>query len=138
MTFVTAAMFAVAELKDLTPATSDDCMLLYAFVHAKHWVKARSPESEYFKDSKTVLVRLTDLAIWQSNYEGYIWEQKLPEERFPAFYMHTYSNELTYLLTTDAGHNWLSSKAPSPPNSFGAQVLPLPLPAQLRVSHLDR
>ncbi|KAG1874291.1 hypothetical protein F4604DRAFT_1763753 [Suillus subluteus] len=102
-----------------------------AVVHKIHSFTGDIVQSEYFKDSKTVLVRLTDLTIWQSSNEGYTWEQKFPEERFVAFYMHTYSNERAYLLTdskkfyhtTDTGRNWLSSEAPSPPNTFGAQVL---------------
>ncbi|KAG2030086.1 hypothetical protein BDR03DRAFT_1017555 [Suillus americanus] len=32
-------------------------------------------KSEYFKDKKAVLARLTDLAIWQSNYEVYAWNK---------------------------------------------------------------
>ncbi|KAG1845862.1 hypothetical protein DFJ58DRAFT_730700 [Suillus subalutaceus] len=100
-------------------------------VHQIHSFPGDIVQSEYFKDSKTVLVRLTDRTIWQSSNEGYTWEQKFPEERFLAFYMHTHSNERAYLLTdskkfyytTDTGRYWLSSEAPSSPNTFGAQVL---------------
>ncbi|KAG2031911.1 vacuolar protein sorting/targeting protein 10 [Suillus americanus] len=102
-----------------------------AIVHQIHSFPGDIVQSEYFKDSKTVLIRLTDLTIWQSSNEGYTWEQKFPEERFVAFYMHTHSNERAYLLTnsnkyyytTDGGSFWHSSEAPSPPNTFGAQVL---------------
>ncbi|KAG1874332.1 hypothetical protein F4604DRAFT_2009684 [Suillus subluteus] len=100
-------------------------------VHQIHSLPGDIVQSEYFKDSKTVLVRLTDRTIWQSSNEGYTWEQKFPEERFLAFYMHTHSNERAYLLTdskrfyytTDTGRYWHSSEAPSSPNTFGAQVL---------------
>jgi hypothetical protein len=45
--------------------------------------------------------------------------------------MHTHSNERAYLITdskkfyytTDTGRHWFSSEAPSPANTFGAQVL---------------
>jgi hypothetical protein len=45
--------------------------------------------------------------------------------------MHTHSNERAYLITNskkfyytpDTGRHWFFSEAPSPPNTFGAQVL---------------
>ncbi|KAG2141838.1 hypothetical protein DEU56DRAFT_267583 [Suillus clintonianus] len=88
-------------------------------------------QSEFFKDSKTVIVRLADLSIWQSSNEGYTWEQKYPEERFLAFYMHSHSNERAYLITdtnkfyytTDTGRFWHINETPSLPNTFGAAVL---------------
>ncbi|KAG2143753.1 uncharacterized protein EDB93DRAFT_1321681 [Suillus bovinus] len=102
-----------------------------AIVHQIHPFPSDIVQSEYFKDSKTVLVRLADFTIWQSSNEGYTWEQKFSEERFLAFYMHTHSNERAYLITdsnkfyytTDTGRYWHPSEAPSPPNTFGAQVL---------------
>ncbi|KAG1816486.1 uncharacterized protein BJ212DRAFT_1355044 [Suillus subaureus] len=102
-----------------------------AIVRQIHSFPGDIVQSEYFKDSKTVLVRLADLTIWQSSNEGYTWEQKFPEERFLVFYMHTHSNERAYLITDserfyhtiDTGHYWHSVEAPSPPNTFGAQVL---------------
>jgi len=68
--------------------------------------------------------------MWQSSNEGYTWTQ-LPGERFLAFYMHSYSNDRAYLITsttkfyytTDTGRSWHALEAPSVPNSFGAQVL---------------
>ncbi|KAG2364310.1 vacuolar protein sorting/targeting protein 10 [Suillus spraguei] len=102
-----------------------------AVVHQVHPFPSNVVQSEYFRSSKTILIRLADLTVWQSSNEGYTWEQKFPEERFVAIYMHTHSNERAYLITnsqkfyhtTDTGRHWLSSDAPSPPNTFGAQVL---------------
>ncbi|KAI0685232.1 Oligoxyloglucan reducing end-specific cellobiohydrolase [Cytidiella melzeri] len=85
----------------------------------------------YFKNSRTILVRLSDHTIWQSSNEGYIWQQVLPGERFVAFYMHAYSHDRAYLVTestkyyytTDTGKNWFPLDAPLPPNGFGLAVL---------------
>ncbi|KAK7031441.1 Sortilin [Favolaschia claudopus] len=85
----------------------------------------------YFKDSTTILVRLEDHSIWQSSSEGYSWDQKFPDERFLAFYHHKYSPDRAYLITntdkfyttTDSGRTWNPLRAPTPPNTFRAQVL---------------
>ncbi|THH18907.1 hypothetical protein EUX98_g8876 [Antrodiella citrinella] len=85
----------------------------------------------YFKDSTTILVRLRDRSIWQSSNEGYTWTQLRPEERFVAFYHHTYSNDRAYLITdtqqfwytTDTGKTWNPLVSPAPPNPIGLQVL---------------
>jgi len=47
------------------------------------------------------------------------------------FYHHKFSDDRAYLITnsetfyytTDTGRNWHSAKAPTPPNTFGAQIL---------------
>uniref|UniRef100_A0A0W0FD49 VPS10 domain-containing protein n=1 Tax=Moniliophthora roreri TaxID=221103 RepID=A0A0W0FD49_MONRR len=85
----------------------------------------------YFRDSKTLLVRLHNLAIYQSSNEGYTWQQIHPEERFLAFYHHPYSNERAYLITaenrmyvtTDTGRSWNKMETPTPPNRFRVPVL---------------
>ncbi|KAG1747763.1 uncharacterized protein EDB91DRAFT_1245255 [Suillus paluster] len=102
-----------------------------AIVQQIHPFTSDIVQSEYFKDSKTVLVRLADFSIWQSSNEGYTWERKYEEERFLAFYMHAHTKDRAYLLTdtnkyyftTDTGRSWYTLSAPSPPNTFGAQVL---------------
>jgi hypothetical protein len=76
-------------------------------------------------------VRLADHTMWQSSNEGYTWNQIVSSERFLAFYLHSYSNDRAYLITsttkfyytTDTGRSWYALDAPSVPNSFGAQVL---------------
>ncbi|THU94129.1 vacuolar protein sorting/targeting protein 10 [Dendrothele bispora CBS 962.96] len=88
-------------------------------------------QQAYFRDSKTILVRLDDGSIWQSSNEGYTWNQIQPDERFVAFYHHPYSNDRAYLLTsnnyiyttTDFGRLWTKIPTPNPPNTFRAQVL---------------
>jgi hypothetical protein len=40
----------------------------------------------YFKESRTILVRLLDLSILQSSNEGYTWDHLFPEETFLAFH----------------------------------------------------
>ncbi|KAG6867942.1 vacuolar protein sorting/targeting protein PEP1 [Termitomyces sp. T159_Od127] len=85
----------------------------------------------YFKDSTTLLVRTVDGAVWQSSNEGYTWKQLFPDQRFLAFYHHKYSNSRAYLITetntfyytTDTGRHWYDQSAPTPPNTFGAEVL---------------
>ena len=80
---------------------------------------------------KTILVRLMDHTMWQSSNEGYSWTQIHPEHRFLAFYHHKYSDDRAYLITdtntffytTDSGRTWNPAKAPTPPNTFGAQVI---------------
>jgi hypothetical protein len=57
--------------------------------------------------------------------------QLFPGTRFLAFYHHKYTADRAYLITdtnafyytTDFGSNWHAAAAPTPPNSFGAQVL---------------
>ncbi|KAF8174213.1 vacuolar protein sorting/targeting protein 10 [Pholiota molesta] len=85
----------------------------------------------YFKDSSTILVRLADHTIWQSNNEGYHWQEAVPGKKFLVFYHHKYSNDRAYLITateefyytTNTGVDWHKGRAETPPNSFGAQVL---------------
>lgn len=86
---------------------------------------------EFFKESSTILVRLSDHTIWQSSNEGLTWEQKYPDERFLVFYMNTHTNDRAYLITdtskyyytTDGGRFWHEANAPSRPNTFRANVL---------------
>ena len=67
----------------------------------------------------------------ESSNEGYSWTQIYPEHRFLAFYHHKYSDNRAYLITdteiffytTDSGRTWNRAKTPTPPNTFGAQVI---------------
>ncbi|KAG6872852.1 vacuolar protein sorting/targeting protein PEP1 [Termitomyces sp. Mi166 len=85
----------------------------------------------YFKDSTTLLVRTADGAVWQSSNEGYTWKNLFPNERFLAFFHHKYADHRAYLITetstfyytTNLGSSWIKQSAPTPPNTFGAQVL---------------
>ncbi|KAI5121770.1 hypothetical protein M0805_009581 [Coniferiporia weirii] len=85
----------------------------------------------YFKESTTILVRLSDGTVWQSSNEGYTWIQLFPDERFVVFYMHTYSHDRAYLITssktyyytTDTGRSWNDLSAPLVPNTFGAVIM---------------
>ncbi|KIJ36606.1 hypothetical protein M422DRAFT_260953, partial [Sphaerobolus stellatus SS14] len=85
-------------------------------------------QHEYFKDSQTILVRLRDGTIWQSNNEGYTWNQAVKDKRFVLFFIHRYANERAYLLTdtnevhytVDTGRTWKVLTAPDPPNVVGA------------------
>ncbi|KAH8994731.1 Oligoxyloglucan reducing end-specific cellobiohydrolase [Lactarius hatsudake] len=85
----------------------------------------------YFKESTTILVRLEDASVWQSSNEGYTWNRLFPDETFLAFYHHTFTPDRAYLITnttkffytTDTGRSWNYLNAPTPPNTFGAQVL---------------
>lgn len=76
-------------------------------------------------------MRLADHTVWQSSNEGYVWSQLFPGKRFLAFYHHKYTSDRAYLITdtdsfyytTDTGKTWRDLRAPSPVNTFGAQVL---------------
>ncbi|KAF9457576.1 Oligoxyloglucan reducing end-specific cellobiohydrolase [Collybia nuda] len=100
-------------------------------IHQTFEFKSLIVQHAYFKDSTTILVRLQDQTIWQSSNEGYTWRQPRPDEHFLAFYHHKYSSDRAYLITdssqyyytTDAGRTWNNLKAPTPPNTFGGQVL---------------
>ncbi|KAJ6624911.1 Oligoxyloglucan reducing end-specific cellobiohydrolase [Mycena sp. CBHHK59/15] len=102
-----------------------------AIIHQTFQFPSRIVQHAYFKDSTTILVRLEDHTIWQSSNEGYTWDQKFPEEHFLAFYHHKYSSGRAYLITnsnkffttTDSGRTWNPLTAPTPPNTFRAQVL---------------
>lgn len=69
--------------------------------------------------------------MWQSGNEGYTWEAIQPGERFIAFYMHQFTKDRAYLLTsgktyfytTDTGRTWHPLDGPTVPNTFGMQVL---------------
>ncbi|KAJ7579921.1 vacuolar protein sorting/targeting protein 10 [Mycena floridula] len=66
-----------------------------------------------------------------SSNEGYSWRRLFPDEHFVAFYHHPHSPDRAYLITagtkfyvtTDFGRSWNRMRAPTPPNTFRAQVL---------------
>ena len=80
---------------------------------------------------QTGIVRLNDDSIWLTRNEGYTWSRLYPNERFVAFYLHAYSHDRAYLITNtrryyttiDGGRTWAQKDAPTPPNTFGAQIL---------------
>lgn len=69
--------------------------------------------------------------MWQSSNEGYTWQQLFPDKRILAFYHHKFAPDRAYLITdteeffytTNSGQAWHTGQAPSPPNTFSAQVL---------------
>ncbi|KAL4245130.1 Vacuolar protein sorting/targeting protein 10 [Abortiporus biennis] len=100
-------------------------------VHQTFEFPAEVRQYSYFKDSQTILVRLSDHSIWQSSNEGYTWSKVHPEEQFIAFYHHSFSHDRAYLITrekhywytTDTGKTWNRLEAPATPNTFGLAVL---------------
>ncbi|KIK03719.1 hypothetical protein K443DRAFT_676547 [Laccaria amethystina LaAM-08-1] len=102
-------------------------------IHQIHEFRHQIVQHAYFKNPKvkTILVRLMDHTMWQSSNEGYSWTQIHPEHRFLVFYHHKYLDDRAYLITdtdtffytTDTGRTWIPAKAPTPPNTFGAQVI---------------
>ncbi|KZT00997.1 Oligoxyloglucan reducing end-specific cellobiohydrolase [Laetiporus sulphureus 93-53] len=100
-------------------------------IHQTFEFQAPVVQFAYFKDSTTILVRLSDNTIWQSSNEGYTWRQIVPEERFVAFYHHKFTNDRAYLITptnrhyytTDTGRTWKTMNVPNPPNNFGLPIL---------------
>ncbi|KAF9450688.1 vacuolar protein sorting/targeting protein 10 [Macrolepiota fuliginosa MF-IS2] len=100
-------------------------------VHQSFEFKSQIVQHAYFKGSTTILVRLHDATMWQSSSEGYMWNQLFPDKRILAFYHHKFASDRAYLITdtdeyfytTNFGQAWHPARAPSPPNTFGAQVL---------------
>ncbi|KAF8527216.1 Oligoxyloglucan reducing end-specific cellobiohydrolase [Gautieria morchelliformis] len=88
-------------------------------------------QHEYFKESKTILVRLRDGTVWQSSNEGYTWRNPLPDQRFLAFYMHRYSPDRAYLITNsdqlyvtiNTGQSWELTQVNHPANTLGIPVM---------------
>lgn len=85
----------------------------------------------YFRQSKTILVRLADGRLFQSSNEGYSWQEPVPDERFAFFVHHPHAHDRAYLVTqttrfyatTDSGRSWNPYAAPIPPNTFRSQTL---------------
>lgn len=100
-------------------------------IHQNFEFKSEIVQHAYFRHSTTILVRLSDYTVWQSSNEGYTWQQLFPDKRILAFYHHKFSDDRAYLIsdtdeyfyTTNSGQQWHTQKAPTPPNTFGAQVL---------------
>ncbi|KXN90322.1 Vacuolar protein sorting/targeting protein 10 [Leucoagaricus sp. SymC.cos] len=120
-------------LKKDTPVTKD-CSKAQPpegqVIHQNFEFTAEILQHAYFKQSTTILVRLADDTVWQSSNEGYTWQQLFPDKRILAFYHHKFSNDRAYLLTdsteyfytTNSGQAWHTLHAPTPPNTFSAQV----------------
>ncbi|KAH8982691.1 Oligoxyloglucan reducing end-specific cellobiohydrolase [Lactarius akahatsu] len=100
-------------------------------IHQTFKFPAPIVQHAYFKESTTILVRLEDASVWQSSNEGYTWNRLFPDETFLAFYHYTFTPDRAYLIinttkffyTTDTGCSWNYLNAPTPPNTFGVQVL---------------
>jgi hypothetical protein len=100
-------------------------------IHQTFEFRSQIVQYSYFKNSRTILVRLADFSVWQSSNEGYSWTEPVPNGKFLVFYHHKFSDDRAFLITdsekfhytTDTGRNWHSATAPTPPNSFRGQVL---------------
>ncbi|KZV63312.1 Oligoxyloglucan reducing end-specific cellobiohydrolase, partial [Peniophora sp. CONT] len=100
-------------------------------IHQTFDFPSRIVQHSYFKKATTILVRLDNGDIYQSQNEGYTWNQIEPGNRFLAFYHHSFTPDRAYLITagkdfyytTNTGGTWFPLQAPTPPNTFGAQVL---------------
>lgn len=87
-------------------------------------------QQAYFAKSTTILARLADYSIWQSQNEGYTWSQLFPEEKFLTF-VHHKTPDRAYLITntnhfystTNSGKDWDKRQAPTVPSQFTSQVL---------------
>ncbi|THU81963.1 Oligoxyloglucan reducing end-specific cellobiohydrolase [Dendrothele bispora CBS 962.96] len=102
-------------------------------LYQRHEFPEGVDQYEYFPNSQTVLVRLYDGSVWQSQNEGYDWMRLEPHEHFTKLRHHPNDDERAYLLTndayfyatTDAGHSWIRVATPGPPSRFPAEVLEL-------------
>jgi hypothetical protein len=100
-------------------------------VHTVHDFSSIVVQNEFFTNSTTLLVRLVDNTIWQSANEGYSFTQIAKDDEILAFYIHPFSRDRAYLVssgdkihyTTDRGQSWHSFKPPTRANIFGIRAL---------------
>jgi hypothetical protein len=90
-------------------------------------------DQSYFGESHTILVFTSKNKVWQSNNEGFSWNQVVTttDSKVMALTMHSYTRSRAYLITDsrqvyytiDSGSNWKTFKTPLDPNGFGIPLL---------------
>ncbi|WWD19083.1 hypothetical protein CI109_103541 [Kwoniella shandongensis] len=99
--------------------------------HVVHEFPAVITQHQYFPESQTILLQLSDGSLMQSSNEGFSWKQLFEKETFLGVTMHSFSYERAYLLTnsrkiyytTDTGKSWNSISTPMDPNNLGIPIL---------------
>lgn len=99
--------------------------------HVIHPFDAKIIRHNYFANSLTILIHLTDGSVWQSSNEGFSWTQLENGKKFLAVVMHPYDDQRAYLFTesrtihytTDRGASWNTMNAPEDANSLGIPLL---------------
>ncbi|GMK59242.1 hypothetical protein CspeluHIS016_0702570 [Cutaneotrichosporon spelunceum] len=95
-----------------------------------HPFEAKVLRHNYFANSLTILLHLSDGSVWQSSNEGYSWTQLEKGTKFLAVIMHPFDDQRAYLLTesrkvwytTDRGGSWNTFNVPDDPNNLGIPV----------------
>jgi hypothetical protein len=100
-------------------------------IHTIHDFSSAVIQNEFFTNSTTLLVRLTDNSVWQSANEGYSWTRIADKDEIFALYVHPFSRDRAYLVasgrkvyyTTNRGQNWDTFTPPTRTNIFGLKAL---------------
>ncbi|CAH7670748.1 hypothetical protein PPACK8108_LOCUS5483 [Phakopsora pachyrhizi] len=99
--------------------------------HQRFQLKGIALEQVYFGDSHTILVFTSENQVWQSNNQGYSWDEPIKNAKFISMQIHPYSRDRAYLIspdqtiyyTTDKGSSWNNLKTPMSPNLLGLPLL---------------
>ncbi|BEI81872.1 hypothetical protein CcaverHIS002_0210320 [Cutaneotrichosporon cavernicola] len=95
-----------------------------------HSFEAKVLRHNYFANSLTILLHMSDGSAWQSSNEGYSWTQLEKDTKFLSIIMHPFDDQRAYLLTegkniwytTDRGGSWNTFTVPEDPNNLGIPV----------------
>ncbi|KAG0144537.1 hypothetical protein CROQUDRAFT_108449 [Cronartium quercuum f. sp. fusiforme G11] len=99
--------------------------------HQRFQFSGQVLEQSYFGDSHTILAFTSRNQVWQSNNQGFSWDEPIKSKKFISLQMHPYSRDRAYLVTpmneisytTDKGMSWNTLKTPNEPNLLSIPLL---------------